>query len=104
MKNYLPAILLGLFSLPLSATQNTNAAELEFTSAVCTNKGKTRSINVTYEDPQKKNNCKVIYHKETENPGNEQVLWTAKVEYNYCQTKAKDFVARLEGWGWNCKK
>jgi hypothetical protein len=46
--------------------------------------------------------CAVAYYKDTEAPGQRQVLWSAENEASYCSTRASEFVAKLEGWGWRC--
>ncbi len=46
--------------------------------------------------------CSVHYFKDTEAPGEQQVLWSAENDGSYCRTKAMEFVAKLEGWGWDC--
>ena len=46
--------------------------------------------------------CQVQYHKDTEMPGEVQTLWTATSDASYCESKASEFVAKLEGWGWSC--
>ncbi len=46
--------------------------------------------------------CSVLYFKDTEAPGEQQVLWSADNDASYCRTKMMEFVAKLEGWGWNC--
>lgn len=46
--------------------------------------------------------CEVHYYKDTEAPGERQVLWRAMSEEGYCEAKTTEFVARLSGMGWNC--
>ena len=46
--------------------------------------------------------CEVHYYKDTEAPGEDQVLWSASSQEGYCEEKAAGFVSKLEGWGWNC--
>ena len=46
--------------------------------------------------------CEVHYYKESEAQGERQVLWRATNESSYCESKAREFVAKLEGWGWSC--
>jgi hypothetical protein len=46
--------------------------------------------------------CEVHYYKDTEAPGEDQVLWSAGQQAGYCEEKAAGLVADLEGWGWNC--
>ena len=40
--------------------------------------------------------CEVHYYKDTEAPGESQVLWSAQTEKGYCEAKAEEFVARLK--------
>lgn len=47
--------------------------------------------------------CEVHYYKDTEAPGERQVLWSAFSDAGYCERKVQEFVARLESWGWDCK-
>ena len=46
--------------------------------------------------------CEVHYYKDTEAPGDKQVLWSAQAQVGYCEEKTEAFVAKLEGWGWDC--
>ena len=46
--------------------------------------------------------CSVHYFKDTEAPGEQKVLWSAENDGSYCQSKAMEFVAKLQGWGWDC--
>ena len=46
--------------------------------------------------------CEVHYYKDTEAPGEKQVLWSAGSHEGYCESKTEEFIAKLEGWGWNC--
>ena len=46
--------------------------------------------------------CEVHYFKDTEAPGEDQVLWSATQQAGYCEEKAAGLVAQLEGWGWDC--
>lgn len=46
--------------------------------------------------------CEVHYFKDTEAPGEDQVLWSADNQAGYCEEKAAGLVASLEGWGWDC--
>ena len=47
--------------------------------------------------------CEVHYFKDTEEPGSDQVLWSASQQEGYCEEKAAAFVTKLEGWGWDCE-
>ena len=46
--------------------------------------------------------CEVHYYKDSEMPGEKQVLWTATSEEGYCEAKTSEFVAKLREWGWEC--
>ncbi len=46
--------------------------------------------------------CEVHYYKDTEAPGERQVLWRAMREEGYCEQKAREFVTQLAAWGWSC--
>jgi len=46
--------------------------------------------------------CEVHYYKDTEAPGETQVLWSAGSQEGYCEAKTVEFVGQLEGWGWDC--
>ncbi len=45
--------------------------------------------------------CSVVYKKLTEGV-EDQTLWTAENDANYCEDKAKAFVEKQVGWGWTC--
>ncbi len=46
--------------------------------------------------------CEVHYYKDTEAPGERQVLWRALRQEGYCEEKTRDFVTQLGSWGWDC--
>jgi hypothetical protein len=46
--------------------------------------------------------CEVHYYKDSELPGEKQVLWTATTEAGYCEARTEEFVAKLRSWGWEC--
>ena len=46
--------------------------------------------------------CEVHYYKDTEAPGEDQVLWSASSQEGYCEEKAAGLVSKLEDWGWSC--
>ena len=46
--------------------------------------------------------CEVHYYKDTEAPGEKQVLWSATSQPGYCESKTEEFIAKLESWGWDC--
>jgi hypothetical protein len=61
----------------------------------------TRRVEVLSE-PGVSVPCEVHYYKDTEMPGEDQVLWSAQNEEGYCEARAAEFVAKLEGMGWTC--
>ncbi len=46
--------------------------------------------------------CEVIYWKDTEAPGVREVLWAAKTDAGYCDSKALGLVSKLGSIGWSC--
>lgn len=71
------------------------------TSYQCSFDGEQRRIEILTE-PGVAVPCEVHYFKDTEMPGESQVLWTATTDASYCETKAEEFVAKLREWGWDC--
>lgn len=67
----------------------------------CTHGDLVRRVEI-YTEPGVTVPCEVHYYKDTEAPGDSQVLWSAQSQAGYCAQKATEFVARLEGWGWDC--
>jgi hypothetical protein len=67
----------------------------------CTMGDLVRRVEI-YTEPGVTVPCEVHYYKDTEAPGDSQVLWSAQSQAGYCKQKATEFVARLEGWGWDC--
>ena len=45
--------------------------------------------------------CEVVYRKLTEG-AEDQVLWNAQHDENYCNQQAVAFVEKLGSWGWTC--
>ena len=90
--------------LSLSALLLTLLPALAFTQATetrCTNGDLVRRV-VIMSEPGVSVPCEVHYYKETEAPGDDQVLWSASSQEGYCEEQAANFVAKLEGWGWSC--
>jgi len=46
--------------------------------------------------------CEVHYYKDTEAPGETQVLWRALNEAGYCEKMAESFIGKLRDLGWTC--
>ena len=69
----------------------------------CANGELIRRVEIIYETGVEVP-CEVHYHKDTEAPGERQVLWSAYNESGYCERKTREFIAQLEGWGWECEQ
>lgn len=67
----------------------------------CTFGDLSRRIEIIYETGVTVP-CEVHYYKDTEAPGDMQVLWRALSEEGYCEARASEFVAKLEAMGWDC--
>ncbi len=67
----------------------------------CTHGDLVRRVEI-YTEPGVTVPCEVHYFKDTEAPGESEVLWSAQSQEGYCEQQASEFVAKLEGWGWNC--
>ena len=67
----------------------------------CTNGDMVRRV-VIMSEPGVSVPCEVHYFKDTEAPGEDQVLWSASSQAGFCEEKAAGFVSQLEGWGWDC--
>ncbi len=46
--------------------------------------------------------CEVHYYKDTEAPGERQVLWRALQQEGYCEAQTQQFITQLASWGWDC--
>ena len=73
-----------------------------FADTVCTSGGNTRKVELISESAETKVPCKVHYKKETEQPGHDQVVYSANNDVEYCHAKAAAFVDKLTGMGWTC--
>jgi hypothetical protein len=67
----------------------------------CTNAGNVRRVEIAYATAADVP-CEVRYHKVSEAPSAPQVLWQAATQSGYCEARAQEFVAKLQGWGWTC--
>lgn len=85
----------------LAALIAAGANAQEPTSYQCTFGELTRRVEIVYETGVQVP-CEVRYHKDSEEPGEPKVLWQAMNEAGYCEERTREFVARLEGMGWNC--
>jgi hypothetical protein len=67
----------------------------------CTMGGLVRRVEIVHE-PGRAVPCEVQYVKESEAPGQREVLWNAQNEAGYCEARTREFVARLGSLGWAC--
>ncbi len=66
----------------------------------CRHGNDVREIHITHETSAPVP-CSVVYKKLTEGV-EDQVLWSASSDVNYCEEKANAFVEKQIGWGWTC--
>jgi hypothetical protein len=71
------------------------------TAFECTMNDLVRRLEIVYETDAPVP-CEVRYSKLSEAPGRTDVLWRARNESGYCESRARAFVAELEAWGWRC--
>ena len=67
----------------------------------CTLGDMTRRVEIVSE-PGVSVPCEVHYYKDSEAPGEQQVLWRAMNEAGYCESHAIEFIASLGETGWQC--
>ncbi len=94
MKDKILIVLLATALPGLAAAQDADKYQ-------CSQAGLERRVEI-YHEPGVDVPCEVHYYKDTEMPGERQVLWSAQSESGYCERKTSEFIAKLEGWGWDC--
>ena len=67
----------------------------------CTYGDMQRRVQIAHE-PGVEVPCSVHYFKDSEMPGEQQVLWSADSDPTYCQNKAQELITKLGEWGWDC--
>ena len=67
----------------------------------CTQGDLVRRVEIVYETGVTVP-CEVHYYKDTEAPGETQVLWRALNQEGYCEAKTQEFITKLGSWGWDC--
>ena len=93
MKKILISIVISLLPATLLAQGQT--------SYECTMGELTRRVEIMHETGVTVP-CEVHYYKDTEAPGEHQVLWRAISQEGYCEAKTTEFVAKLANMGWDC--
>ncbi|MCW9014524.1 MAG: hypothetical protein OQL06_12135 [Gammaproteobacteria bacterium] len=86
-----PVLTIALLAIPFSANAE---------SWSCRHDNDVREIHIE-RDSSAPVPCRVVYKKLTEGV-EDQVLWSANNDENYCDEKAREFVAKQESWGWTC--
>ena len=86
----------------LALTVPATALAQESRSYQCTFGDNIRRVEI-FSEPGVSVPCEVHYYKDTEVPGERQVLWSAQNDASYCEAKTQEFVAKLTGWGWSCQ-
>ena len=94
-----PGIVIALTAAALPSV----AAAQEAGKFQCSYGDMQRRVEIASE-PGTEVPCSVHYFKDTEMPGEQQVLWSAENDPAYCSSKAMELVAKLEGWGWDCNR
>lgn len=94
MSNKILAVLFAAMLPGLSLGQSPQAYQ-------CTYGDLQRRVEIFYEAGVTVP-CEVHYYKDTEAPGEQQVLWRALNETGYCERKTEELIAKLRGWGWTC--
>ena len=61
----------------------------------------TRRVEI-FSEPGVTVPCEVHYYKDTEMPGERQVLWRAMNEEGFCEARVTEFIEKLRDMGWTC--
>ena len=94
MKKIILTVLSALALPGLSLAQDGNNFK-------CSNGDLQRRVEIVYETGVTVP-CEVHYYKDTEAPGERQVLWRALNEEGYCESQTQQFITQLASWGWDC--
>ena len=94
MNNKIRAVLLAALLPSLSFAQGSS-------NYLCSHGDLQRRVEILYETGMTYP-CEVHYYKDSEAPGEPQVLWRAMNEAGYCERKTQEFVDKLTSLGWSC--
>ena len=97
MKNFARKAVATIAFLPIAVIAQDSSSHL------CMNGDIQRRVEIIYEGGRTVP-CEVHYFKDTEAPGEHQVLWRALSEEGYCEEQATAFVEQLTRWGWTCAR
>jgi hypothetical protein len=62
-----------------------------------------RRIELSGPDAARGTACEVRYWRDASAPDSGQLLWSAQQDPEFCATKARELVTRLEAGGWACR-
>lgn len=82
-------------------TASASAAAQDTDNWRCTYNDLVRRVEIVYQ-PGRAVPCEVHYFKDVELPDERKVLWRAENEAGYCEARAEELIAKLEGQGWSC--
>jgi hypothetical protein len=68
----------------------------------CSNGAQERRIELSGPDAARGTACAVRYWRDASAPDSGRVLWSAQQDAEFCATKARELVTRLEASGWTC--
>jgi hypothetical protein len=68
----------------------------------CWNGALERRIELSGPDDTRGTACEVRYWRDATLPDSGRVLWRAQQDTEFCATKAREMVTRLEAGGWTC--
>jgi hypothetical protein len=63
-----------------------------------------RRIEVQYADAADRLPCQVVYWRDTERPGDQQIPWNAQNQVEFCIRKAREMAESLQSTGWTCDR
>lgn len=70
-------------------------------SWTCRRDGIERQVTLYYPQAPSTLPCRVYYSKPDEHVM-PRALWRARTTEGFCAARAREFVARLQTWGWGC--
>ena len=89
--------LLVLAVLATGDWHSAGAAEFQ-----CRNGDALRRVELTGPDATEGAACEVRYWRDAKAPDTGRSLWRANQDTDFCTTKARELIARLEAGGWTC--
>jgi hypothetical protein len=104
IRKVFPIILMAAFMFPVFLTDaGAQDSVRQGEKSLCKIGDVMRRVEVHYYAEDKPVPCEVHYYKDTEEPGEDKVLWRAENEVGFCENKLTAFVGDLTGFGWYCE-